>query len=54
MTAPQLIIAMLFAADALLAAHFHGKRHCGHYDFPSAVAISGVEIAVLWWGGFWG
>lgn len=54
MKVPQIIIIVLFAFS--LGSHLmaHGQPKTGKYNFWTAFLSAAIEIAVLWWGGFFG
>lgn len=52
MGAPQIIIIVWFAIEALYAAHVHGKHNEPH-SFWRESAVLLLITALLHWGGFW-
>ena len=54
MHAPQIITMVLLSMNVGMNLIKHGEPKDDHYSFPIALASAGINVALLWWGGFFG
>lgn len=54
MHAPQIIMLALYAMSLGTYLANHGKPMDRKYNFWSALLSSGIQVALMWWGGFFG
>lgn len=52
MKSPQIVMIILFAISLLLTSNQHGKAKEGKYNFWAALVSVMIQVAVLYWGGF--
>ena len=52
MSAPQVVFIGMLVADTAIAMVLHGKPR-GNYSFFQTLIAVAINVAVLWWGGFW-
>ena len=52
MSAPQVVMNVLFSLGLLISANEHGKPRSNANFWTSLIAAC-IEVAILWWGGFW-
>ena len=50
---PQIILMALFAINFCIVAAKHGQPQ-KNYDVRSTLLAAAIDIALLWWGGFFG
>ena len=53
MTAPQILLGLLWAISLLLHARDHGKPKTGTDNFWVALLSTAIGISITYWGGFW-
>jgi len=55
MNTPQIVMIVLISIEVQKALlHFGEKKKEEQYDLFDLLIGPGIEIAILWWGGFWG
>jgi len=55
MHAPQIIMIILLALGVWQSLMKHGEyRSDEKYNFWASLIAAGIEVALLYWGGFWG
>ena len=55
MHAPQIIMIILLSLGLWQNLVNHGKYRAEEkYNFWAALIAAGIEVALLYWGGFWG
>ena len=54
MRAPQIIMIVIFALGLFISLENHGKPKQGTDNFFLTLLGTAINIALLWWGGFWG
>jgi len=52
MTAPQIIILVLFAINLLVNANMHDKPRTNKYNFFTSLISISLNFLILYWGGF--
>lgn len=51
---PQILMIILFSMSIGMSAVEHGKPKTGNNSVWSSVIGVAIEVALLWWGGFFG
>ena len=54
MKAPQIIMIVMLAINLFDAMRHHGKPKEGNVSFWVTFLAACIDVALLWWGGFWG
>lgn len=52
MSIPAILILVLYGLALLVSANQHGKPKTGVESFWSAAIGVGLQVGLLWWGGF--
>ena len=52
MKAPQIVLIVLYSLSLGISMSKHGKPREPYNFWTSFLAVI-IEVAILWWGGFW-
>lgn len=53
MSAPQVVMAALLVAALFLGMERHGKPKTGIHSVWLDLIAAGLQVGLLYWGGFW-
>jgi hypothetical protein len=54
MKAPHIIMIVVFVINLMIGAYEHGKPKEGKSNILNNIIGITIQVALLWWGGFWG